>query len=527
MILANKKYDYYDNQKIDNLKDLLKYRLDNTPDDIAFSYKENDIIIKKTFRDVSNDVDLLSSYFYKTHRNKHIAIMGENSYNFIITYFAIVLSGNVCVILNKDLSVEDTKIWLKKSDSKAIYYSSYYCLFVKDINIKSYPLEDLDEYIKIGRSAKNKYKIDSDKDSTIFFTSGTTGANKCVMLSQKNMARDIYGAACIYKPHGKVVSFLPYHHAFGFVTSVLKPYYYGCETFINKSLKYVSSDIKENKPETLFAVPAFIEMFYKQIWKSARKQNNDKRLKHMIRISNNLLKLGIDIRKKVFKSILDEFGGNLNYIICGGAYLSPKYIKWFRSIGIEILNGYGITECSPVVSVNRNNFHRDGSVGQICRGVNVKIIDNEICVNGDIVMKGYYKDKKATSSVLIDNYYHTGDLGYIDNDGFLFITGRKKNLIILSNGENISPEEIETVLLNDKAVNEVVVYEEENKIIASIYPNEDYFGDQDYFDNLIYEYNKTKPKNHQISLVKLRTNQFEKNSSLKILRSKVVGGKLK
>lgn len=525
MKTANKNYDYYNHHRIDNLKELLEYRLETSPDDIAIKYKENNNVKTKTFREVYNDVINLSGYFYKMYHNKHIAIIGENSYNFIIIYFAIVLSGNVCVILNKDLSKEDVLLWIKKSDSKVVYYSSYYCPFIKDLKIKSYPFEDMDEYMKIGRKTSNKYKIDNDKDSTIFFTSGTTGANKCVVLSQKNIARDIYGAASLFLPSGtSVVSFLPYHHAFGFVTSMLKPYYYGCELYLNKSLKYVATDIKENKPETLFVVPAFIEMFYKQIWKTARKEKKDKKLKHMISLSNKMLKMGIDIRKKLFKSLLNEFGGKLSYIICGGAYLPPKYVKWFRSIGIEILNGYGITECSPVVSVNRNEFHRDGSVGQICRDVDIKIIDNEICVGGPIVMKEYYKDKKSTSKVIIDGYFHTGDLGYIDKDGFLFITGRKKDIIILSNGENISPEEIESDLLNDKGVNEVVVYEEDNKIIASIFPNEDYLGDQEYFDNLIYEYNKTKPKNHQISLVKVRNKEFEKNSSLKILRNKVIGG---
>ena len=169
-------------------------------------------------------------------------------------------------------------------------------------------------------------------------------------------------------------------------------------------------------------------------------------------------------------------------MICGGAFLDKKYVKWFRSIGIDILNGYGITECSPVVSVNRNDFHRDGSIGVPCRGVTVKVIDGEICVKGDIIMKEYYKDKKATNSVIYDGYFHTGDLGYIDKVGFIFINGRKKNIIILSNGENISPEPIENELLKDKAVCEVVVYSKDNKLTAMIYPEEEYLGDQEYFD---------------------------------------------
>lgn len=525
MKLLNKKYDYYNHKEINNLKELLDLKLESNSNDIAFSYREGNAIVKKTFKDVYKDVKNLSNYFYKNYSNKHIAIISENSYNYIILFLSIILSGNVCVVIDKDLNLEDVTNLLKLSNSKVVYYSNTYCPFIEDIKVKSFEIEKIDEYINIGKKEKNKYKIDDDKDAAIFFTSGTTGPNKGVVLSQKNIAFDIYAASSLFKLSGRVVSILPYHHAFGLITSVLKPFYYGKETFINSSLKNVMKDFKTVKPETLFVVPVFVETFYRQIWKSARNKKKEKILKHTIGLSNNLLKTGIDMRGKLFKSILKEFGGNLKYIICGGAYLDPKYVKWFRSIGINILNGYGITECSPVVSVNRNKFHKDGSIGQRCKDVDVKIIDGEICVKGSNVMKGYYKDKKATSSVIIDDYFHTGDLGYIDKDDFIYITGRKKNLIILSNGENISPEVIESEILKDNAVCEVVVYAKNNKIIACIYPNEDYLGDQEYFDDLIYKYNQDKPKNHQIALVELRTEEFIKNSNKKILRDKVVEGK--
>lgn len=524
MKTSNRNYNYYNLSKINNLRELLELQLDRNPNSIAFSYKENDILVKKTFIEVNNDINNLSSYFYKKYKNKHIALIGENSYNWIITFLSIILSGNVCVVMDKDLNEKDLNKLLKTSNTKVIYYSAKYCQFIDDMKVDSYQIEDIYKYIEKGKKYNNKYEIDDYKDAALFFTSGTTGANKCVVLSQKNMAYDIYAAASLYKPSGNVVSVLPFHHAFGLVTSVLKPIYYGKEVFINSSLKYMMNDFKEFKPDTLFVVPAFIETFYRQIWKKARKNNQDKKLKYTIRLSNRLLKLGIDIRKKLFKNILDEFGGNISYIICGGAYLDSKYVKWFRSIGIEILNGYGITECSPVVSVNRNHFYKDGSIGQVCRGIDIKIINNEICVKGPIVMKGYYKDKKSTSKVIIDNYFHTGDLGYIDKDGFLFITGRKKNIIILNNGENISPEEIESDLLKDDAVQEVVVYSKNNKLIAYIYPNEEYIGNKQYFDNLIYGYNKNKSKSHQISEVELRIKEFIKNNNGKIMRNKINEG---
>ena len=517
----NRNYDYYKHTKINNLKELLDLTKNNYQNDIAFSFYQNNIRIEKTFNDVYHDVLALNNYFKSNYKNKHIALIGENSYIWIITFLAIILSGNVCVVMDKDIDEETLVKLLKLSDSKAICYSKYYNSFVEKMSYKSISLEELSKILETKKEEKIDLKIDDDKEATIFFTSGTTGANKAVVLSQKNMARDIYAASSLFKPDGSVVSVLPFHHAFGLITSILKPFYYGKEIFLNSSLKYVLRDLKENKPDTLFVVPAFVETFYRQIWKTVRSRHKDKLLKYSLKISNSLLKINIDLRKILFKEILEEFGGNLHYIICGGAYLDKKYVKWFRGLGIEILNGYGITECSPVVSVNRNHYYRDGSIGQICRDVEVKIIDGEVCVKGDVVMLGYYKDKKATKEVLKDGYFYTGDLGYLDKDGFLFITGRKKNIIILSNGENISPEEIESSLLKDKGIMEVIVYEEGNKLVASIYPSEEYLGNQEYFDNLIYKYNRNKPKNHQIAFVKLRMEEFPKNNNKKILRSKV------
>ena len=522
---VNKSYDYYLHIKINNLKELIDLEVKNHPEAIAFSFHKNNVKIKKTYQDVYQDVYILRSYFKNNFKNKHIALIGENSYVWLITFLAIILSDNVCVVIDKDINDSELDKLLKLSDSKIICYSKNYNSFIEDMNYKKISLEELEVFLQENSFKEEKIEVNNDKEAAIFFTSGTTGANKAVVLSQKNMARDIYGASSLFKPDGSVVSVLPFHHAFGLVTSILKPFYYGKEIYLNSSLKYVLRDLKENKPDTIFVVPAFVETFYRQIWKTVRNRHKDKLLKYSLKISNSLLKINIDLRKKLFKEILDEFGGNLHYIICGGAYLDKKYVQWFRGLGIEILNGYGITECSPVVSVNRNHHYKDGSVGRICRDVSVKIIDGEICVSGDIIMKGYYKDKKATKEVLKNGYFYTGDLGYLDEEGFLFITGRKKNIIILSNGENISPEEIESNLMKDKGIAEVIVYEDSNKLVASIYPTEEYLGNQEYFDNLIYKYNKDKPKNHQIAFVKLRTEEFPKNNNRKILRNKVREGR--
>jgi len=521
--MSNKPYPYYEHEYINDLKECLELRLRETPDNPAFSFRAGDMVIRKTYRDLYNETNLLANYFNSKYgTKKHIAIMGENSYNWILMFLGIILSGNIVVIIDKDADTAKTKELLKTTDTKIIYYSEKYCNHVKDIKfIKQLTMDSIESYLDEGNKKVNKYKNDNEDPAAIFFTSGTTGPNKGVVLTQKSMAADLYGASSLYFPYGDVVGFLPFHHAFGLITGIIMPIYYGKEVFINGSLKNILRDFQENKPAIIFVVPIFVETFYKQIWQTARKQHKERSLKTGIKISNALLKAGIDVRRKFFKSIHEQFGGNLRHMICGGAFLDKKYVKWFRSIGIDILNGYGITECSPVVSVNRNEYYKDGSVGVPCRDVEVKIIDDEICIRGDIVMKEYYKDKKATNSVIYDGYFHTGDLGYIDKDGFIFINGRKKNIIILSNGENISPEPIEEALMRDKGVCEVIVYSKDNKLVAMVYPEEEYLGDQEYFDEMIYEYNKNKAINHQIASVELRTTEFVKNSSKKILRNRI------
>ncbi len=517
---TNTSYDYYDVPKLANLWDLITYRknLEKT----AFAWREDGKLRRKSFANVFDDVKALSGYFYANYQGKNIAVIGEDSYTWLIIALAIIVSGNVCVALDKDSDPELLRKQLKQVDVKAVYYSLDYCGEIGEVFRESYPFEEVEDYISLGKKLHNKNTQDIQKDAMIFFTSGTTGYGKAVVLSQRNIMADLYGASSIYYPRGRAASFLPYHHAFGFVTSLLMPYYYGCYTFISGSLKRLLDDFKDGRPDTIFAVPMVVETMYRQIWRTARREKRERKLSRGIKVSNALMKIGIDWRKKFFKQILDEFGGNVDYIICGGAALDVKYIEWFRSIGIEILVGYGITECSPVVAVNRNHYKRDGSVGQICRDVNVRIIDDEIVVSGDIVMKGYYKDRKSTEEVLKDGRFYTGDLGRFDEDGFLFVTGRKKNLIILSNGENVSPEEIEAKLANDNGVAEVIAYEDNNRIIVSIYPEKSYMGDQDYFDELIGEYNREKPKNRQIAYVRLRTTEFPRNNNGKIIRSKVI-----
>ena len=532
--MKNKPYPLYSLPLISDLKDMVKSRVLRAPDDVAFSYtidKENKVIAEKTCREFDEDIDALGTFLYgKGLRNAHIAIIGENSYEWIVAFLAAANGGNVAVPIGKDESVEKIAFLMKQSDCRAVFVSKNYVRNIENIEgVTVFTMDQFPEYIsegqkliESGRTEFIDYEIDRERLAAIFFTSGTTGSGKGVMLSHKNMAADINSASKNFEPNGNTLAVLPFHHTFGLITAVFKVYNYNVSTFINKSLRTIQEDLKVVKPQTMFLVPLFVETFYKNIMTTAKKTGKEKTLNQAAKISNGLIKVGIDVRNKLFKSVQAAFGGNLEYVICGGAPLDPMYVKAFRTWGVHILNGYGITECSPVVSVNRNHHWRDGSVRQVISGCEVKIAeDGEILVKGDNVMIGYYKDEASTRIVLNDGWYSTGDLGRIDEDGFLFITGRKKNLIILSNGENVSPEEIEARILIDKAVAEVVVYGEDKKIVAEIFPDEDYLNNQQYFDELIAKLNQGQPLFRHIRKVRLRDTEFEKNSVKKILRYKV------
>ncbi|MGN0621072.1 MAG: AMP-dependent synthetase/ligase [Porcipelethomonas sp.] len=531
--MKNKTYPLYSLPEIRDLKDMVKRRAQNTPDETAFSYSAGkNKVVRKTCSEFSSDIDALGTFLYeKGFRNAHIAIIGENSYEWIVAFLAIVNGGNVAVPIDKEQPAERVAQMLVQSDCKAVFVSkSYADLVDENSDVTVFSLSEFQQYISEGQKLINSgkmeyinYSIDADKLVAIFFTSGTTGNGKGVMLSHKNMVADINSACKNFRLDGDTLAVLPFHHTFGLITAIFKVFNYQHSAFINKGLRYIQKDLQTVKPQTVFFVPLFVETFYKTIMETARKSGKEKTLICAAKLSNILLKLGIDLRKKLFKSVHAAFGGNLEYVICGGAPLDAKYVKAFRSWGVNILNGYGITECSPVVSVNRNFYWRDGSVGQVLDGCQVKIADDgEILVKGDNVMMGYYKDDISSKEVLTDGWYSTGDLGHIDKDGFLFITGRKKNLIILSNGENVSPEEIEAKILLDDAVAEVVVYGENGMLSAEIFPNEAYFDNNKYFDDLIAELNKEQPQFKQIRKVRLRDKEFEKNSTKKILRYKVM-----
>ena len=377
------------------------------------------------------------------------------------------------------------------------------------------------------------------------FTSGTTGKGKGVMLSLKNICSDMEQGMYNFNITERTLFALPPHHTFGSTVNFIGHFAQGCEIYISSGLRYIMEELKTFKPTHLILVPLFVETFYKRIMSAAEKSGQLKKLQSGIKLSNALRKVGLDLRDKLFaKSVLSNFGGELKMIICGGAALNQTIIDFFESIGVVILNGYGITECAPLISCNRNECRKNGSVGLPIIGGEVKI-DNpnekgegEICYRGPNVMQGYYKNEEATREVIDeDGFFHTGDIGYvknIDGDQWLYITGRIKNLIILSNGKNVYPEEIETDIQGIYGVGEVVVYAGESKsgdksdlIVAEIYPDFDALklrGIEDaeaYFNREIKPINQKNPPYKFVGLIKIRNEEFPKNTSRKITRFKL------
>lgn len=547
--MKNKPYDLYELPLVRDLKDMISQKKERKPDAIAFTYsKGRNQTVKKTYKKFYDEVNALGTWMHKQDlQGKHIAVFGKNSYEWLVVFFAIVCGGGVAVPIDKELPAEEIKNLLIRADVQTIIYSKSYKEAADNIvevllqtteqkneNVfTAYSMADLESFIMEGEELIVSgyhlfidYQIDRKKMCCIMFTSGTSGNSKGVMLSHENIAEDINSSCRLFVLEGNTIAVLPFYHAFGLVVAVFMVFHYGYTIYINRSLKMIQKDLQIAKPQTMFLVPVFVETFHKQIWTTAKKDGKEKLLKRMMQLSDFMLKLGVDLRKKLFASVHQAFGGETEYIICGGAPLGVQYIKEFRSWGIEILNGYGTTECAPCAAVNRNHYHKDGTVGVAVPGIHMNIgEDGEVFIKGPIVMQGYYKDDDATNEVLDDGWYATGDLGFVDEDGFLTLTGRKKNLIILSNGENISPEELESDFLKYEAVQEVLVYEQNQMIVAEICPDTDYLKEnasdgtiEEYFDRIRSEVNRNRPIYKQVGEISLRDSEFPKNTSKKILR---------
>lgn len=540
---TNRNYDLYEVSDVCNVKELVYNNVNKYGDKIALKYKKNKDIIEVTYSNLLNDINYLgTSLWNREINNCKIAILGGNSYEWILSYLTILLGDNVAVPLDKELQSDELAEIINDSMCKVIIYDKSYSdvinklkdmglhvdLYINMNQLEKWILSGKDYLLNDNMKSYVDYTIQEDSTAVITYTSGTSGKSKGVMLTHKNIIMDGLAASKNVFLSNDTMLILPLHHTFCIIASLIAPMIQNRSIYINSNLKRLMEDFIVAKPQNVALVPLFIENMSKNIWKSIEKENKTFKVKTAMKISNLLLGIGIDLRPILFKEIRSVFGGNLDIIICGGALLDKKHVKEFRSFGIDILNGYGITECSPVVAVNRNEYYRDGSVGQIVSGCEVKIDTNgEILVKGHIVMKGYYNNPNENEKVFTDGWFRTGDIGYIDRDSFLYITGRIKNLIILANGKNVSPEEIEMKILKLKGVKEVIVFQENQKICCEIYPDYDFLNENCiknytvYIENKINEFNKTITSYKRINSIKFRKEEFLKTTTKKIKRIKI------
>ena len=520
--MKNKVYPYYTVPNLKNLQELISFCADTYSNRTAFYYLLKETEIKKDYKTFFEDVAALCNYFIDIgYRRTHIALLGENSYEWLVCYFAIVNSNNIVVPLDKEMSDTELSLIIKRSDSTVLIYSDDYKeeaeinSDVNLINMISLP-ELISKYKSDVCSDLEKIEIDNDAVCVIVYTSGTTAESKGVMLSHKNIISDTIATSKSVRVSDTSLLTLPLHHTYGFVASVTIPMLIGGSIFINSSNRYLLRDIKYAKPEYIAVVPLIAEVIYKKIWENAKKNGKDKLLKTLVFISDVLCKVNIDLRRKLFSSVIDGLGGALKIIVIGGAPIDPDCVKGFNSFGIKALGGYGITECSPVVSTVRNEHYCPESVGTVHPGVEVRIVDGEIQVRGDIVFLGYYKDELATKEAFDNAWFKTGDIGELTDD-FLYITGRIKNLIILSNGKNISPEELEYYFKsNIPEIKEIIVFSKNDNIVAEIFSDED---KTELIREKVLELNKKQPIYKQVKDIIFRDKEFEKTTTKKIKRN--------
>lgn len=461
------------------------------PNNIAFTTKIKNTnneteYINHTYTDLLNDINAFGTSLYKLGlKNKRVAVIGYNCYEWAVAHLSNLLGNIVSVPLDKGLQIGELENSLVRSEVEAIVFDHKLEEVMKEIikngktKIKYYICtEKMPEYlyfydlladgkreIEKGNKDYINAKIDPYKMSILLFTSGTTSLSKAVMLNQNGIATNIYDMQLVevFYDTDVNIAFLPFHHIFG-STGMLVMLASGMKTVFPDGLRYIKQNLAEYKVSVFVGVPILIEKMYSTVQKELEKRKKLKLVSFLIGLSNFLLKLHIDIRRKLFKPLIDALGGSMRFIISGGAPLDKKISNWFNSIGIYLVQGYGLTETSPVIAAENSYERRAGSVGKPMQDVEIQIVDKdtsgigEITAKGPNVMLGYYNDKALTDTVIKDSWFHTGDLGYIDKDGFLFITGRKKDMIVLKNGKKVFPEELELLVNNLEEVEESFIY---------------------------------------------------------------------
>lgn len=562
---------YHEIRPLVSMKDLIDSGADVFNDKPAFLTKKvkGGEYTEVSFHQVKEDVDALGTYLLHLGlKGEKIAVIGPNCYQWVVAYFSIVNGTGVVVPLDKELSPSEIKNLIKAGECKAVFTTPEFVETLKEtgieyiFNMDPYEIDRAGESSHIQMMMKEGSRllaagdrrfvdavIDPEKTTAILFTSGTTDVPKGVMLSHKNIVFVVKGVSqmCQLQENDRSLSILPIHHTFESTIGIMVILFQGSSIAFYEGLKYVVKNLQESKASILVAVPLIIESIYEKIWKQAKETKKDGMLKTAIRINKTLLALGIDKRRQIFSSVYRNFGGNLRFFVCGAASINPTVVKGLIDLGFEITIGYGLTETAPLAS-GVSDFEYDmlyrkpGACGRALPGGELKIINTdedgigEIIYRGPNVMQGYYKMPEKTAEVIIDGWFHTGDLGFIDKNDWLYITGRKKNVIVTKTGKNIYPEELEELLKDNPYVKESMVYGLEDdkgegmsvsvQIIPDIEAIEAEFGKEktekeihDILKESLHSINEKLPSYKRIRSIVVRADDFVKTTTKKIKRN--------
>ena len=558
----------YNVNKFNDLKEMLQKTGEEFGDKPAYIFKteEEGKFRKITHREFRDDINCLGTTLINMGlKDKRIAVISENRYEWGVAYLAIVTGTGVVVPLDKALPNNEIENLIIRSEVEAIFYSNKYNEIMEDIKkknntkIKYFISMDLEkqrdgvysqkELIKNGKKLLadgNKEfiesEIDNEKMEIMLFTSGTTAMSKAVMLSHKNICSNVFDIASTIKvdENDIFLSFLPLHHTFECTVGFLYPISKGASIAFCEGIRHIADNIKEYGITTMISVPILFESMYKKVMKGIEKKGKLEKVKKGIKISQFLLKFGIDIRKKLFKEIHDNLGGKVRLFVAGGAALDPEAEKGFNELGFTMYQGYGLTESSPVIAAEDDKYQKLGSIGKAFPSLDVKIENpneegvGELVVKGPTIMLGYYNNEQATKETIDkEGWLHTGDLARIDEEGYIYISGRKKFVIVLKNGKNIYPEELEILVNKIEGIKECFVYgrpedDGDYKICAKIvYDKEsvqEIYGtsDEEKLKELIWQkvkkVNKTMPAYKYIREIVITDKELIKTTTQKIKR---------
>jgi len=555
---------FYDVRNITDLKDMLAQSVSLFGDKTILLVKE---VKGEPYKEISynrfnSDINALGTALMNLKiEDTRVAVIAESRYEWYVTYLSTVNGAGIIVPLDKELPRQEIANLIKRAHCNVVVYSASKSKEIEAIkdqipsvqyfiamdesqdtgNVLSFSglIAKGNELLKNGDHSFSDVVIDPNEMKIILFTSGTTSDAKAVMLSHYNIAFNLMEMCkmIFIGPEDTFLSVLPLHHTYECTCGFLCQVYRGSRIAQCEGLRYIVKNMQESKVTIMLVVPLMIESFYRKIFS----KENEPKLRKAIAVSNALRKVGIDVRGKLFARVHENFGGHLKLLISGGAPGDPKMLKDMQDIGIHAVQGYGLTECAPILAVNRDVNYKNGAAGMIMPGVDVKIIDVDENGNGEIIgkggniMLGYYENEEATKESIVDGYFHTGDIGYIDEDRFVFITGRKKNVIITRNGKNIFPEEIETLLTRQPHIKEALVYgkpedDGDTSVAAEIFPDydavKDTLGDPSSPEKLnqiigeeVKAVNKMLTSYKYIRNFHLRETEFEKTTSKKIRRA--------